>query len=221
MKSKILWNYKRITAYLFLTFFLYLMIVIIIPYISLNTDVGFLRIKQQYLNNKFWLISFFLHAFFAVISLLAGFTQFSQNFRIKLPKYHRGLGYLYAVNILIIGAPTGFVLGLFANGHLPSRIGFCLLAMLWFYFTLQAVRFARKKNFTRHRKFMIRSYALTLSAITLRIWKFALANTLAPNPIDLYQLVVWLGFVPNILIAELIIYYLFRKNESMVTETTT
>jgi hypothetical protein len=52
---------------------------------------------------------------------------------------------------------------------------------------------------------MIRSYALTLSAITLRSWKVVLAYYLELPPKDLYLIVAWLGFVPNMIVAEIII----------------
>lgn len=189
------------------------MIQIIAQYLTVDTDVGFLRIKQQYLSNRCWLLSFYVHSFTAIISLLAGFTQFSSRFRQKHLRWHKIFGRLYVLVVLILAAPSGLVLGIYANGHLPSKIGFSLLAVLWFWFTLVSFSHARSGRIEKHRFFMIRSYALALSAITLRIWKFGLANTLAPAPLDLYQLVTWLGFIPNLLIAEWIIYNI-RHNSS-------
>jgi hypothetical protein len=55
---------------------------------------------------------------------------------------------------------------------------------------------------------MIRSYALTFSAITLRTWKLILSNIFAIDLAGLYVIDAWLGFVPNLVIAEIII----RKN---------
>jgi hypothetical protein len=52
---------------------------------------------------------------------------------------------------------------------------------------------------------MIRSYALTLSAVTLRAWKWSITNTVELPPMDVYRAVAWLGWVPNIIIAELLI----------------
>jgi hypothetical protein len=49
---------------------------------------------------------------------------------------------------------------------------------------------------------MIRSYALTLSAITLRARKYGSVFAFEPPPMDVYRLVAWLGFVPNLLFAE-------------------
>jgi hypothetical protein len=55
---------------------------------------------------------------------------------------------------------------------------------------------------------MIRSYALTFSAITLRTWKLILSNIFSIDLAELYVIDAWLGFVPNLLLAEIII----RKN---------
>ena len=52
---------------------------------------------------------------------------------------------------------------------------------------------------------MIRSYALTLSALTLRAWKWSINNSVELPPMDVYRTVAWLGWVPNILFAEFII----------------
>ena len=75
-----------------------------------------------------------------------------------------------------------------------------------------AMAFAKAKNgdFVAHRDFMIRSYALTLSAVTLRAWKWAITNSVQLPPMDVYRAVAWLGWVPNLIAAELLIrkYYL-------------
>lgn len=188
------------------------MIQIIWRYVGFNSDVGFLRIKQQYVTNQFWLISFYIHSFTAVICLFAGFTQFSDSFRRSQLAWHKLFGRIYVYVVLCLAAPSGLILGIYANGHLPSKIGFSLLAVLWFRFTLSAIIHAKHGRITKHQAFMIRSYALTLSTITLRIWKYALANTIAPNPLELYQIVTWLGFVPNLLVAEWIIWRIKRHS---------
>jgi hypothetical protein len=64
---------------------------------------------------------------------------------------------------------------------------------------------AKQKDFSAHRNYMIRSYALTLSAITLRAWKYGIANTIALPPMDTYRIVAWMGWVINLAIAEIII----------------
>jgi uncharacterized membrane protein len=179
-------------------------------YSSFQTDTGFLRFKQDYLSDKAWLTAFYVHVFTAVLCLLAGFTQFSKLILKQNKKMHRMMGRFYAYNILFINFPAGMIMAFYANGHLPSKLAFIILDCLWFLFTVKAVLFARQKNFTAHREYMIRSYALTLSAIALRSWKIVLVNLTALDVQTIYMIDAWLGFVPNLLLAE----WLIRKRRS-------
>jgi uncharacterized membrane protein YozB (DUF420 family) len=95
----------------------------------------------------------------------------------------------------------------YANGYWPTRIAFVILDSLWFVFTLKAWLEIRKGNVKKHKQFMIRSYALTFSAITLRSWKMLLSGLLVIDPVTLYMIDAWLGFIPNLLFAE----WLIRK----------
>jgi uncharacterized membrane protein len=188
------------------TFFCFLMLKITLQYVPINTDVAFLRIKQDFIHLQYYKIAFFVHVFSAIISLLAGYTQFSKKIRTNYPKIHRRLGWIYILSVLLFAAPSGFIIGIFANGGISSQIAFCLLSTLWILFTVKALLTAKKKQFSEHRKWMIRSFALTLSAITLRAWKVSLVYFFHPKPMDIYQVVAWLGWVLNLIIAEIIIF---------------
>ncbi|HEU4471092.1 MAG TPA: DUF2306 domain-containing protein [Flavisolibacter sp.] len=192
-------------------FFCWLMWLIVAQYFEGRSDTAFLGIKQEYVRLPFYLPAFYIHVFASVLALPAGLSQFSSTLQRRFPAIHRFNGWLYVASILLLAAPSGFYIGLFANGGLSSRISFCLLALLWFWFTLAAVRNAIQKRFSAHKAFMYRSFALTLSAITLRIWKYALVATLHPRPMDVYQVVAWLGWIPNLLIAEYLIFKRIRK----------
>lgn len=187
------------------------MLEIVLQYIPVGTDVAFLGIKQDYIELPWYLPAFYVHVFTAILALPAGFTQFSRYIRNHYPAFHRWNGKIYVFIILCFGAPSGFIIGIYANGGWSSQIAFCLLAVFWFYFTFKAYSKARKKDFSAHRKFMYRSFALTLSAITLRAWKYILIETLHPRPMDVYRIVAWMGWVLNLLIAEFIIYKKFNR----------
>ena len=188
-----------------LAFFTWLMADITAAYIPYNTDVGFLRIKQHYIHIDHWRLAFFIHVYASLWALLAGFTQFSKSLLRNRPKLHRSFGYVYVVDVLLVTGPAGLLMGFYANGGLSSRIAFVLLAALWIFFTAMALIKARQKDFRAHRQYMIRSYALTLSALTLRAWKYSITNSFELPPMDVYRSVAWLGWVPNLLIAEWII----------------
>ena len=196
-----------------LGFFSFLMLRIIFLYIPVQTDVAFLQLKQEYIHITAWRIAFFVHVFTSLLALLAGFTQFSKKLLKQKPKLHRALGYTYVINVLMITGPAGLLMSFYANGGIPSRIAFVLLSSLWISTTALALYKATKKDFTAHRFFMIRSYALTLSAVTLRIWKVLLANYTQVPPMDRYRIIAWLGWTLNLLVAELIIFYYIKKKQ--------
>ena len=187
---------------------------ITVAYLPYNTDVGFLQIKQDYIDIDHWRIAFFVHVYASVWVLLAGFTQFSSKIQDFYPQWHRTFGYVYVTNVLLITGPAGMLMGFYANGGLPSKISFVTLAIGWITFTAIALVKIKKGDFASHRNFMIRSYALTLSAVTLRAWKWAITNSVELPPMDVYRAVAWLGWVPNIIAAELLIrlYYLKKKS---------
>jgi uncharacterized membrane protein len=185
--------------------FCYLMLQIVLQYIPAGTDTAFLGIKQDYIGIPFYLLAFYIHVFTAILALPAGFTQFSKFILKEYPQVHKLNGRIYVISILLLAAPSGFFIGLFANGGISSRLGFCTLAVLWIAFTWQAFAKARQGKLKAHKAFMYRSFALTLSAISLRAWKYALIGAFHPRPMDVYQVIAWLGWVPNLLIAEYLI----------------
>lgn len=192
-------------------YFCYLMLVISLQYLPLNADVAFLRIKQDYIHLLYYQLAFFIHAYFAILVLPAGFTQFSPWLRKKWPSVHKFSGWIYAVAVIFLVAPSGFVIGLYANGGWSAQLAFCLLAVFWFYFTWQAIAKIKKGEIAAHQRFMMRSFALTLSAITLRLWKYILVALFQPRPMEVYKLVAWLGWVLNLIIVELIIIQIKQR----------
>lgn len=205
---------RKYLLLLLLLFFTILMIRITLAYIPIQTDVAFLRIKQDYIAEKHWLLSFFIHAFTSSFLLLAGFTQFSTVLLKKYKQVHRIMGRLYVWNILVLSGPASLIMGFYANGGLLSRVAFVSLSVLWIYFTFRGLVAAKQKNFVIHQEYLIRSYALTLSAITLRAWKYAISNTFEVPPMDLYRIVAWLGWVLNLMIAEWMIRTMRKRRQT-------
>jgi uncharacterized membrane protein len=182
----------------------------IAQYFAFDDHVAFLKVKQDYIHIPIWKAAFYSHVFSSIFTLLAGFFQFSNFILTEHRSLHRLVGWLYAWNIFLINFPAGFIMAVYANGHLPSKIAFLILDCLWFAFTLKAVVAARRKNIKEHKNYMIRSYALTCSAVTLRTWKMILSNTMNIDPDTLYMIDAWLGFIPNLVFAEWLIR---RRNE--------
>ena len=186
------------------------MLQLTLQYIPLKPDVAFLRIKQnEVINVNGYLLIFYVHVYSLLFVLVAGFTQFSKSILQKVKQIHRAFGWLYFAVALLLSAPSGIFMGFYANGAWHTRLSFILLGALWFAFTLKALVAIKNKQIKIHQNFMQRSFALALSAVTLRLWKVIIVACLDTAPMDTYKIIAWLGWIPNILIAE----YLIRRKK--------
>jgi len=151
---------------------------------------------------------FLLHITASSVALLFGLFQFVPRLRAKMPALHRWTGRFYGSTILI-GGLSGLIMAAGIMGDRPvAGSGFGLLAIIWLGVTVQAVRLAIVGRIKEHRHWMIRSYALTLAAVTLRLYLpfFLIAGEMEYAMATNY--VAWLCWVPNLLVAEM---YLRRR----------
>ncbi|CAH0136954.1 DUF2306 domain-containing protein [Chryseobacterium sp. Bi04] len=190
-------------------YFFWLMLKITLEYIPFNPNVSFLMIKQTEVQDRpEYLVFFYIHVYTSIFLLFTGFLAIlRKDFGIR--NFHRNIGKVYIFLILILAAPSGIYMGFFANGGYLSKISFVILGSLWWVSTYKAYQFAKQKKFKEHKQWMWRSFALTLSAITLRMWKVIIVYLFHPNPMDVYQIIAWLGWIPNILLIE----YLITKKQ--------
>lgn len=145
-------------------------------------------------------VSAFVHFMSGAIALVAGAFQLNTRLRTRFIEAHRWLGRLYLLAV-VIGGVAALALALQSFGGLIAHVGFGLLAACWMGSTLNAYRHIRQGNLSTHRNWMIRSYALTLAAVTLRI--YLPSSQLAGIPMTVaYPVIAWLCWVPNLLIAE-------------------
>lgn len=186
-------------------YFFWLMLKITLEYIPLKPNVSFLMIKQSEVTaRKEYLWFFYTHVYTSIFVLLSGFLAIlRKDFGLK--NFHRNMGKVYIFLILIFAASSGIYMGFFANGDFYSKISFIILGGLWWISTFKAYQFARQKKFKEHKQWMWRSFALTVSAITLRMWKVIIVYLFHPNPMDVYQIIAWMGWIPNIILIEYLI----------------
>ncbi|WP_339725863.1 DUF2306 domain-containing protein [uncultured Paraglaciecola sp.] len=130
-----------------------------------------------------------------------------QFFLIKQYKYwHRKIGKLYSVAV-VISCTGAYYLAWNAYGGLSSTVALSTLATLWWFVTFKAVFHALNGDIQQHKKWIIRSTALTASAITLR-----LLSPILYSFFDLYtaqQIIYWSCWPINLLLAEI---YLWKLN---------
>lgn len=205
VRAKLTW-YLKFALFCGILYASYLLIQLSLPYIGFEPSIEFLRTKELIYHLDWWRISFYIHVFSSPIVILSGLFQFSRTILRKHKIVHRRLGMIYLIFVVFISGPSGFLIGLYANGGYPVQISFAILSSLWILFTLLAYLKIRKKEYALHSQWMLRSYALTLSAVTLRLYAFLFDVFNLPfGPTETYIIVSYLSWIPNLLFAEICI----------------
>lgn len=177
------------------------------PFLYLVVDMsqGLLGSKSEaLLANGFWNLAFYTHIFLGGLTLLTGWSQFSKRLRSNRLTLHRNLGKVYIGAVLLSGL-AGLYIAFYATGRIVSSLGFGTLAVLWLLTTSMAYVAIRNKQIAKHQQWMIRSYALAFAAVTLRLWLPGMTGMLHMEFVDAYRIVAWLCWVPNLIIAEILV----------------
>ena len=159
------------------------------------------RTAAQALHNPLGVPWLFIHVAGAVVALTLGSLQFLAALRRGKPPPHRWVGRTYVAGCLVGGA-AGLVLATSSSAGPIASAGFGGLAVIWIAVNLLGWRAAVQGHFADHRRWMIRSWALTLAAVTLRIYlPLVMAFDLPFLP--WYRAISFLAWVPNLITAEL------------------
>lgn len=147
-----------------------------------------------------------IHFIGGAIAIVTGAFQFSSALRRKHLSLHRFMGRFYVGAIMLSGI-AGLVLAVNSIGGVYVQTGFGLMAICWLATTYNAYRLIRQGDVKAHQHWMIRSYAVTLAGVTLRLY-LGISIVLGVKFFDAYPVLAWLCWVPNLLIAEVLIRYI-------------
>jgi hypothetical protein len=115
---------------------------------------------------------------------------------------------LYLFIGVLIGGVSGLYMATLAYGGTVPRLGFTLLALTWLYSGYRAYTAIRQRRIEEHRRWMVRNYALTFAAVTLRI--YLPLGMIAQLPFDIvYATVAWMCWIPNLFVVE---WFLRRRS---------
>lgn len=174
-----------------------LLFVLASRYLSLDPDVYFSEQREVYIANTNPLL---IHVAGSMLATIIGPFQFLKKLRTgRYTKIHRWLGRLYLTGVLI-GGLGGSYLGTIAYGGPMARLGFMTIAAIWLVSGFMAYINIRNKRIEPHNKWMIINYAITFAGVTLRLWQI-LFSTIGLDFLTSYNIVAWLSWAPNLLIA--------------------
>jgi len=172
------------------------------PYFTFRTDLEFLIEKAPLSSEKVWRCCFYTHVLGGIVCLVTAPFLFWDRLRERFPGLHRRLGRIYGTAVLGCAGPAGIFLAVYAKGGLAGQSAFLILGLLWWGVTARGVQTIVAGRAAAHRRWMIRSYSLALSAVTFRVYHLAffwagLANE--PN----YVLSLWLSLATSLIGGEI------------------
>ncbi|GLY68021.1 DUF2306 domain-containing protein [Amycolatopsis taiwanensis] len=153
---------RRPTAWLLLIVAIVFSAVLTYPYLSLDIDNSRLDVRDS-LHYSVLVV----HIFTATVALVLGPLQFIPKVRAR-KRIHRTLGRVYLLAGVLPSAVATIPVAMW-SGRTLTQIGLTTAAVLWLITGGLAYRAARRRDFSAHRAWMMRNYALTFLAVTSRI----------------------------------------------------
>jgi len=184
--------------------------------LGISPTFGAVPVMADHIANRN--LAFVLHVSASPIVLITGLFQFVPKLRIRRPALHRWTGRIYVLSAMI-GGLAGLALAYGSMSDRPiAAAGFGMLAIVWIGITAHAIRLAITGQTAEHRRWMLRSYALAFSAVTLRLELplFFIFTNMEYGAITAY--IAWLCWVPNLIFAE---WWLRRRGAGQSVKVTT
>lgn len=200
-----------------ISFFSLLLIWNTIPYFNFSKDFSFIQERAVLFLQPIYNWSFYIHIFAGMFCIGTALLQFSSYLLKKRKKIHVWSGRVYVMVVLLLGAPTGLYMSFFAKGGFAERGLFMFMAISWFFFTLKGFTTILNKHVLAHKIWMMRSYAMALTAVTFRVYYIILYLYDVPLTLN-YEMSLWMSVVGNLMVAE---YLIYRKSKAYLTTFTT
>lgn len=162
-------------------------------YIPPNFDSDFLQGRKNYFEGSYqW--AFYAHIFSGPCSLFMGLMLLNEQLRRRFPNWHRYLGRIQTACVLLLVAPSGLWMAIWAETGAVAGSGFATLAVATGVCISFGWRSAVKKRFAEHRRWMWRCYLLLCSAVVLRMMG-GLATVTQIEDDWVYQVAAWTSWL--------------------------
>lgn len=144
----------------------------------------------------------YAHVTPGVAYLVLAPIQLWRGFRVRHYRWHRRIGRVALISGLLSGA-FGIVFGAFLSFGGPLQAAAAVIFGAWFVLTLAvAYRSIRGGDIRRHRRWMIRAFAIGLAVGTIRIWIGAFEGLGLLSFRDAIAVAFWISFTLHALAAE-------------------
>lgn len=186
-------------------------------YFPPNFEASFLLGRQNY----FWghySRSFYAHLVSGPVTLLLGILLMSQRFRAKFPGWHRRLGKIQVGVILLLLVPSGLWMSWYAMTGWIAGTGLAASALAVAICTIAGWKAAVQRRFAAHQRWMLRCYAILLSAIVIRVMG-GLATVAEWSSPGVYQFSAWFSWIFPLACVELLRFVSVVRTPAQSLET--
>ncbi|WP_433519378.1 DUF2306 domain-containing protein [Nonomuraea sp. CA-143628] len=156
-------------------------------------------------------VSLVFHAVPAGTALLVGPWQFVPRLRARFPRAHRITGRVYLISVVAAAMAAAYSSAVTPSGP-TLQVAFFGLIVAWLYTAAKAYRAIRRGEVQLHRIWMVRNYAFTFAAVTLRLYQLTGLALMGVMPSleyrDVYASSAWLSLLGNVLVAE---YFIVQR----------
>ena len=180
-----------------------------LPYFSFSKEFLFIQERSILFQSGLYNASFYIHIGAGAFCIATSLLQLSSYILKKRKQVHIWSGRIYVFVVLILGAPTGLYMSFFAKGSFYERALFMFMALFWAFTTYKGLITILAKNVLAHKHWMIRSYAMAMTAVTFRIYHLAF-YMLGWDHLENYEISLWISVIGNMLVAE---YFIFRLSK--------
>ncbi len=138
-------------------------------YFPANFNSDFLRGREDYFFGAYS-GAFYTHILAGPVVLLLGLLLMSTRFRTRFPRWHRRLGRVQGMSVLLLIVPSGLWMAAYSASGPVAGLSLALLAIVTGTTTLLGWRAAKRRQFAEHRRWMTRTFLLLCSAVVLRLF---------------------------------------------------
>ncbi|GAB3473526.1 DUF2306 domain-containing protein [Amycolatopsis cihanbeyliensis] len=145
-----------------------------------------------------------IHMFFGTVAMITVVLQLWPWLRANHPRVHRISGRFYVVSALI-GGCTGLVIVPFAP--VVGQVGVSMATITWMAVTTMAFIRARQRQFAKHRRLMLYSFAIVMNNVWgVILGRIGLSMTDVIDINYVQETVRWVGWVGNLMLVQWWIY---------------
>jgi len=169
-------------------------------YVPPDFGSDFLRGREPYFWGAYgW--AFYVHLAAGPPSLILGTMLVSDRFRRRAPAWHRRLGRVQTVCVLLLLTPSGFWMAYYAETGAVAAAGLGSLAIATAACVALGWRSAVRRRLAEHRRWMWRTFLLLCSAVVIRMIG-GLATVAQFDAPWLYPLSTWASWLVPLLVFE-------------------